>query len=197
MGESNLASLAQKRLRDPINRFQNKIKHVFWHYYYSKIPQPKVKSWVPHCDEMLQDKIVNELKQNCFRIKEFFLDLTDYNDFMNRACYHKFQYYYGGGKSKILIEKSLEHYLAAKLLDLSKDDVFIDVASGDSPVAEIYHNLYNCRTYRQDLLFPEGVSGGFIGGDASNMPVGDGFATKMSLHCSFEHFEQNSDTLFI
>ena len=36
-----------------------------------------------------------------------------------------------------------------------------------------------------------------IGGDAADMPVKDGFATKMALHCSFEHFEQDSDIRFI
>jgi hypothetical protein len=36
-----------------------------------------------------------------------------------------------------------------------------------------------------------------IGGDAANMAVPDGFASKMALHCSFEHFENRSDMGFI
>jgi SAM-dependent methyltransferase len=75
--------------------------------------------------------------------------------------------------------------------------VYIDVASSNSPSAEIYHKLYGCKTYRQDLIFQRGICGNTIGGDACNMPIKDGFATKMALHCSFEHFEQDSDIRFI
>jgi SAM-dependent methyltransferase len=82
-------------------------------------------------------------------------------------------------------------------LDLSENDVYIDIASEFSPASEIYHELYGCEVYRQDLIFPEGIHGNEIGGDASNMPVENGFATKMALHCSFEHFEQDSDVKFI
>ena len=35
-----------------------------------------------------------------------------------------------------------------------------------------------------------------IGGDAASLPVPDGFATKMALHCSLEHFESDSDIRF-
>ena len=42
-----------------------------------------------------------------------------------------------------------------------------------------------------------GIHGNTIGGDASSMPVEDNFCTKMALHCSFEHFEGNSDIKFI
>jgi ubiquinone/menaquinone biosynthesis C-methylase UbiE len=51
--------------------------------------------------------------------------------------------------------------------------------------------------FRQDLRFNKGLNGNVIGGDASNMPIEDGFATKMALHCSFEHFEHNADIAFI
>ena len=57
--------------------------------------------------------------------------------------------------------------------------------------------MYGCKVYRQDLEFPEGIHGNVIGGDASNMPLEDESATKMALHCSFEHFEKNSDIEFI
>jgi hypothetical protein len=64
-------------------------------------------------------------------------------------------------------------------------------------VPEIYHRLYGCKTYAQDLTYPLGVHGDRIGGDAAALPLPDGFATKMALHCSFEHFEGDSDVGFI
>ena len=62
---------------------------------------------------------------------------------------------------------------------------------------KIFKKLYGCTVFLQDLRFNEGLNGNVIGGDASNMPIEDGFATKMALHCSFEHFERNSDIVFI
>jgi SAM-dependent methyltransferase len=99
--------------------------------------------------------------------------------------------------SSYLPEKSLEHYLAAKLLALNPKDVYIDVASEGSPVPEIYNHMFGCATYRQDLAYAEGFHGDAIGGDAADMPIPDGFGTKMALHCSFEHFEGDSDIRFI
>jgi hypothetical protein len=46
-------------------------------------------------------------------------------------------------------------------------------------------------------MFPRQIRGNVIGGDACDMPLETGFATKIGLHCSFEHFEQNSDVKFI
>ena len=44
----------------------------------------------------------------------------------------------------------------------------------------------------------KGISDNVIGGYvAANMPLEDGFATKMGLHCSFEHFEGDADMRFI
>jgi len=83
------------------------------------------------------------------------------------------------------------------LLNPSEEDNYVDIASAGAPTSEIYHKLYGCNSYQQDLIFPEGVHENLIGGDASNMPVENGFATKMGLHCSFEHFEQDSDMRFI
>jgi SAM-dependent methyltransferase len=83
------------------------------------------------------------------------------------------------------------------LLDPSENDVYVDIASEGSPVPEIYSNLFGTKVYRQDLAYPDGINENLIGGDAANMPVPDGFATKMALHCSLEHFEGTSDIGFI
>jgi SAM-dependent methyltransferase len=94
-------------------------------------------------------------------------------------------------------EKHLEHFVALDLLKLRPEDIFIDVASAGSPVSEIYHRLAGCRSFMQDLIYPEGINGNVIGGDAAKMPLPNRFASAMALHCSFEHFEGDSDSNFI
>jgi hypothetical protein len=175
-------------------------KYILWDYYYSALREPKVKfkqfdtfvSPVPN-DPSIQNAIIKELRENGFNIIDFEINVTDYREYVNIAEYQKFPHY----KPPNFIKKSLEHYLAAKFLNLSKEDVYIDIASANSPSPEIYNKLYGCKFYRQDLIYPEGIHGNVIGGDAGNLHVENGFATKMALHCAFECFEQDSDIKFI
>jgi SAM-dependent methyltransferase len=125
---------------------------------------------------------------------DFAVDVVEYNNYFTAARYQSdFPQYYPSN----LPEKSLEHYIAAKLLQLTEHDVYIDIASEHSPVPDIYHRLFGVRAYRQDLAYPDGLHGDEIGGNAANMPVLDEFASKMALHCSFEHFEGDADMRFI
>lgn len=166
---------------------------LIWDYRYATLRSPKIKSHVPHDDPRIYNEIIRELKKEGLDVVDFEIGVNDYKEYLNNAEYFKFPCYFGGGQGTQFTEKSLEHYLAARLLDLSNDDVYIDVGNANSPAPEIYQKLYGSKVYRQDLVFPEGIHGNVIGGDAGNMPVEDGFATKMALHCSFEHFEQDSD----
>jgi Methyltransferase domain len=102
--------------------------------------------------------------------------------------------YYRGNQ----IEKALEHFIALELLQVTPADVFIDIASEHSPLADIYTGLTGARTFSQDIMYGDGIIGNRIGGDACAMPVPDGFASKACLTCSLEHFEGNADTrLFV
>jgi hypothetical protein len=190
---------------DKIYRFVNrKFKkawnYLFWDFYYAALREPKIKSApfnpqklaIPNGPE-IHKEIVKELRENNFNVIEFEINIADYRTYIHDAEYQKFPNY----KPTNFIKKSLEHYLAAKILNLSYEDVYIDIASAASPAPEIYRKLYGCKVYKQDLTFPEGLHGNVIGGDAGNMPVDNGFATKMALHCSFEHFEQDADIRFI
>ncbi len=105
--------------------------------------------------------------------------------------------YYNGGRGHNFAEKSLEHYMAARLLRLTPGQVYLDIASANSPTPEIYESLYGCESWRQDMSYPAGVQGRCIGGDAAHMPLPDEFADAMAMHCSFEHFEGDSDSGFI
>ncbi len=126
-------------------------------------------------------------------IRDVVLDPSAYRRFMDSARYDTREQYYGS----FLTEKKLEHFAAATLLKLGPQDVYIDVGAANSPAAEIYASLFGCSTYTQDLTYEPGLNDSRIGGDAGRMPVPDGFASAIALHCAFEHFEGDSDIGFI
>ena len=170
---------------------------LLWNYYYASLREPKVKSVVPY-NPIIQNGIKSELRKNGFNVIDFKINISNYMNYLKNAEYNKYPRYFNLTKrTGRFIEKSLEHYLTAELLNLSKDDTYIDIANANSPTPDIYYKLYGCKVYRQNLWSPKGIHENIIGGDASNMPVKDEFASKMALHCSFEHFEQKSDTNFI
>jgi hypothetical protein len=173
---------------------------LFWDYYYNRVPDPKVEGEIP-----FDDGIYGRLAQEDIDLEELPIDTGGYRRYMEAACYVDYPDYYNGGnprgpgapRTSKFVEKTLEHYLAAKLLQLSPHDVYLDIASANSPAPDIYRKLFGCTVFRNDLTYPAGIDGDAIGGDAGDMPVEDGFATKMALHCSFEHFEGDSDIGFI
>jgi hypothetical protein len=160
---------------------------------YAQIREPKVNRAVS-CTDTEADEITQRLQRLGIAVKDFAIDHEDYQAYFGSARYvEDFPTYYAFN----LPEKSLEHYIAAKLLQLDAEDVYIDIASEGSPVPEIYQRLFSSQTYRQDLAYPAGLHGNEMGGNAANMPVPDGFASKMALHCSLEHFEQGADIGFV
>jgi len=174
-------------------------ERFLWEFYYSQLRDPKTRGPVLHDDPQVHIEVQSKLQENGFNIQTYPINVEDYDSYMQKANYRGFSSYMttGGGGARNFTEKSLEHYVASKLLNLGKDDVYIDVGSADSPAPEIYHKLYGCTWFRQDIMFPRQVRGNIIGGDACDMPIESGFATKIGLHCSFEHFEGNSDVKFI
>jgi SAM-dependent methyltransferase len=120
----------------------------------------------------------------------FVIDIPDYHRYVDAAGYaSRYPHYYRGNQP----EKSLEHWIALRLLNVQATDVFIDVASENSPVPEIYWRLSGACSFSQDIGYPSGIRGNRIGGDACAMPVPDAFANNAALTCSLEHFEQDSD----
>ena len=160
---------------------------------YDQVRHPKKRGGMYYAPGA-EGRIVSRLRRLGFEVCDYELDVADYRQYVTEARYvEDFPNYYPGN----LAEKALEHYIAAKLLRLNDQDTYIDVASEHSPVHEIYRRLFGAKTYRQDLAYPPGLNGVMIGGDAANMPVPGGFASKMALHCSFEHFEGDTDSRFI
>ncbi|MCS6912668.1 MAG: methyltransferase domain-containing protein [Myxococcales bacterium] len=167
--------------------------HLMWEYHLAQVREPRQTGWVVASGE----ELIEPLRAAGFSVSELSINLADYYSYLRRARYHRFPFYYGSGVLRGFYEKALEHHLAACLLDLGPNDVFLDVASGHSPAADIYAELYGCTAYRHDVAFAAGVHGNRIGGDAANLPLPAGFVTKMALHCSFEHFEGDVDMRFL
>ncbi|MBA7487349.1 hypothetical protein ES707_22912 [subsurface metagenome] len=94
-------------------------------------------------------------------------------------------------------EKTLEHYLTVELLDFKPDNIVIDVASDNSPFVDVIERTTGCQIYEQDIIYTSGIHGRKIGGNAAHIPLPDHSVNKMTLHCSFEHFEGTVDSEFI
>jgi SAM-dependent methyltransferase len=99
----------------------------------------------------------------------------------------------GGAREK----KLLEYFLSLELLEPQASHVIIDVASEWSIFPEVVRKLTGATVYQQDLIYPPGLHGNRIGGNAAQMPVPDAFAHSLVLHNAFEHFEGTADTDFI
>lgn len=92
-------------------------------------------------------------------------------------------------------EKILEHYVSYVLLDLKKAAILVDVASCRSFFPDIMRRKGH-RVIAQDLSYPPGLHGDRMGGDASRMSLANNTIGGMTLHCSFEHFENEADERF-
>jgi SAM-dependent methyltransferase len=158
-----------------------------------RIREPKKQGGVFYAPGA-EDRIERRLRDLGFDVRHHEIDVADYRRYVAAARYRKdFPDYY----PSVQPEKSLEHYVAATLLGLDRRDVYIDVASEQSPAPDIYRRLFGVKAYRQDLSYRWSLRRDRIRGDAARMPVKDGFATKMGLHCSFEHFEGQRDIEFV
>lgn len=169
---------------------------LLWERRYARLRSPKEATGIADGPQ-IEGTIVHQLVDTGLTVQERELSAVGYRDYLARAGYERYPHYLNGGRAPQCAEKSLEHYIAASLLNLTPEDVYIDIANDRSPAPDIYHALYGCTAYRQDLVFRPGLHGDTIGGNAADLPLDDGFATALCLHCSFEHFEGDSDWQFI
>jgi len=138
-----------------------------------------------------------QLQQSGVLVESYHVDVTDFERWSQAANYPDSYY------SSVRTEKLLEHYLSLQLLlPITSRSVIIDVACAGSPFAAAVQRLYGCTVYRQDLVYPEGIHRApdgmeEIGGNAAFMPVPDSFASGLVLHCAFEMFRGDNDSLFI
>ena len=132
----------------------------FWNQRCNAILGPKTKLAVPHNSQM-HHHLIEDIEKHGLNLEDFEIDPLAYRTYVRDAgeLYTKYRC-----RNPNFVEKSLEHFVAAQLLELESDDVYVDVASANSPTPEIYHTLYGCTTYRQDMIYPDGIRGNVIGG---------------------------------
>ena len=150
----------------------------------------------PRRGHISYDDITEDLLQHGVSVAEYAVNTDGFEAYVGEAGYARRSYYEGGHEHGAR-EKYLEHFVSLALMAPKPGQVLIDVASMNSPFSEITAELFDLETYRQDLMYPEGKIGRQIGGDAASMPIPDQFADHLTLHCSFEHFEGDSDSRFI
>ena len=141
------------------------------------------------------EQVRQQLQAAGVTVPEYQIDRAGYEQFMQRAAWPPD--FYGGPERGLYYEKTLEHYVGAALLELNPEDVLVDVAACGSPWYAIAPRLYGCEAYALDLNYPAGVHGHEIGADATATGLPDGFATKISVHCAFEMFENDADIRFL
>jgi len=93
-------------------------------------------------------------------------------------------------------EKYLEHQVSIDLLELPESGLVVDVAAGRSWFAQILRRR-GYRVIAQDQAFATGLDGERLGGDACDMELPAACVDGITLHCSFEHFEGDSDSRFV
>jgi SAM-dependent methyltransferase len=149
------------------------------------------KGWVDIESSNRVSAIVSAAGDAGIPLHDVILDSAAYQEYLLNADYAG---RYPGYYVTNLSEKTLEHFICLTYLCPKFGQVLIDVASEHSPLPEIFERLSGCTSYGQDIMYPAGLYGRRIGGDACDMPVDSGFADMVCLTCSLEHFEGNSDT---
>lgn len=177
--------LVRRRLGELLNPFIQLQLHAFR----KAGEKEKAAYWEALFDP---DQLAARLKAAGLVVEETEIDHRDFEEWL-RGFPELASFYQQMGD--VTIEKLLEHYLTLKHLDLQSSDVFIDVAACGSPLSDILRNK-GMVAWNQDLIYPAGIKGYQIGGDAAHMPVSDGFADILALHCAFECFRGDADMGF-
>lgn len=142
-------------------------------------------------------KTLTNLRASGISLVEDELDDQEVTQFAKQAEYEFYYPNYYSGKELHRLKKIREHYMAARLLDLNRSDVYLDIASQYSPAPQVYERLFDCQVLRQDFEYPGGRHGRVIGGSAGKMYLDDCSITKAAMHCSLEHFEGDEDIALI
>ena len=137
-------------------------------------------------------QLVNRFSQVGIEVEEVEIDIKDFKKWMED--FPSLVKFYSN-MDDARIEKILEHYITLKYLNVKPTDIIIDVAAANSPFARILKQK-GMKAYRQDLIYQHGMNGYDIGGNADDMPVANGFADVLTLHCAFECFQGDSDIRF-
>lgn len=140
------------------------------------------------------DNILDRFNRLGIPVKYCSIDINDFEVFINKFP-KLIEFYSTWGDVKM--EKLLEHYLTTKYLDLNKGDVLIDIAALTSPFINIVLPKFGVKGYKLDLVYKPGINKNMIGCNVDSIILPDNFADVLTLHCSFECFQGESDIGFI
>lgn len=169
--------------------------------------------------EGLKDRLLAvgvPVQEVCVDIADFEMWLEEFPEIRN--AYAKMD--------DVFVEKCLEHYLTYSYLRICGNDVYIDIGGGAGSIwSEILNGRdagfrghksvtrgrrsvgdggrtkrggrKGVRAYRLDISFTEGINGINIGADAGDTRLPEGFASVLSLQCSYECFMGDADIRFV
>ncbi len=146
-----------------------------------------------------QQRVENALRSAGARVES--IDISNivmgYQAFKHLGEYESEYKSYNGPFEHCFFEKVLEHYLSFFLIDPKPGMIGVDVGSCQSVLPSLGRRVYGVEYFEQDLEYPDGVHETRIGSSADAIPLPEGSVDFMTLHCTFEHFENNADTGFI
>jgi len=94
-----------------------------------------VRGGVRHSDPEVIGAVHKDFKKQGIPINEWDMNVEKYKDSFEKAAYKDL---YPNYYKDFLSEKSFEHFIAFRLLDIHPNEVFIDIASENSPIPEIF-----------------------------------------------------------
>ena len=146
---------------------------------------------------LMSDRILREMRALDVPIPLYFVDVDAFQRHVGE-CGYPANYAAGSlDEGGVRQQKLLEYFVSLHLLAPRPGDIMIDVASEWSMFPEVAHQLTGAIVYRQDMIYPPGIHGYWIGGNAAQLPVPDEFADLLVSHNAFEHFEGTADSDFI
>ncbi|HRC32824.1 MAG TPA: methyltransferase domain-containing protein [Bacteroidia bacterium] len=161
--------------------------------------KPVVKGFVGDdhlADPTLDDVLEKQLLHANIPVSHFHININGYKDYLQKANYPS-DYYGGQPGQNNFTEKTLEHFVGTCFIPFTRDMVFMDVAACTSPFSSIAQKVFGVqKVYQQDLIYPKGINGNKIGGYAHETTLPSNSVDAITLHCSLEHFEGDTDKLF-
>ena len=164
---------------------------------------PRVLEWslrsrrtVDH-PPLMSDRILQEMRALGVPMPTYAVDVDAFRRHVSE-CGYPANYAAGSlDEGGVRQQKLLEYFASLHILAPAPGDVMIDVASEWSMFPEVAHRLTGATVYRQDMIYPPGLHGYWIGGSAAHLPLPDEFADLLVSHNAFEHFEGTADSDFI
>ncbi len=185
----------KKTVRKGVSLMWRQIRHRYYQWRFRD---------APHFANPTPDELITIERS----LRDLGICIYDYVPSTDR--FHQFQlgnwfpsHYHGGCKSGVWEEKILEHWIAGEILGLAEfapEDVYVDVAAGNSPWAKTLRERSGLNSFAIDLL-PVDIAYRdlpyYRTENATKSSFGDCAVRGVSLQCAFEMFMGDDDTLLI